>query len=88
MKFSLLESIVSFLLGVLWTLLGISVLFTFLANYKTSIIFALALCVLVSIFWLFWIVMLEMTHIQIEKFKELKRQTKLLQSINDKLSHH
>ncbi len=88
MKLAWLENIVSFLLGVLWTLLGLSVLFIFLANYKTSIAFALALSVLIATFWLFWIVILEMARIQIEKLKELKRQTKLLQSLHDKLSHH
>ena len=88
MKFSLLESIISFLLGVLWTLLGISVLFTFLFNYKTSIIFALGLSILIATFWLFWIVMLEMARIQLEKLKELQKQTRLLRSLHDKLSHH
>ena len=88
MKFSVLENIISFLLGVLWTLLGIFVLFTFLVNYKTSIIFALGMSVLMATFWLFWIVLMEMARVQIEKLKELQKQTRLLQSINDKLSHH
>ncbi len=88
MKYSFLENIISFLLGVLWTLLGVSVFVTFMLFYHSGILFAIAVSFLVVAFWLFLIVIVEMAHIQIEKLKELQKQTRFLQSLHDSLSHH
>ena len=88
MRLPLLENVISFLLGVLWTLLGVSVLFTFLSLWNTSILLAISMSVFVASFWLFLIVLLEMANIQIDKLKELKKQTALLQKLHDQLSHH
>ncbi|BCD62358.1 hypothetical protein NitYY0826_C1234 [Nitratiruptor sp. YY08-26] len=85
MRTPLLENVISFLLGVLWTLMGISVFFVFITTYHSSIIFAIALSLLIAAFWLFIIVVLEMANLQIEKLKEMKKQTRLLQEIRHRL---
>ncbi len=85
MRLPLLENIISFLLGVLWTLLGVSLFLTFTIFYHSGLFYAIALSLLVAAFWLFWIIVLEMANIQIEKLKEVKKQTRLLQEIRHRL---
>ncbi len=85
MKRSWLEIVISFLLGVLWALLGLSVALIFLSFYKISFFSAISLSLLAACFWLFLIVLLEMANIQIEKLKELKEQTQILQEIEKRL---
>ncbi len=80
-----LEYAISFLLGVLWALLGLSVALVFLSFYKISLFTAISFSLLVACFWLFLIVILEIANIQIDKLKELKHQSQLLESIEKRL---
>jgi len=64
------------------------VVLVFLSFWHTSWIFALAMSLFVASFWLLLIVLLEMANLQIDKLKELKKQTALLQKLYDTLSHH
>ena len=86
MKKSLLENIISFLLGIFWALLILSAFFFFTTFIKNGLLTAIVFTVLSSIFWLMFIVFLEVCNIQIEKIKELKRQTKILESIKNRLN--
>ncbi len=85
MKRPFLGIVISFLLGVLWALMAISVLLTFFSLFHSSFVAAIALSLLVGAFWLFLIVILEMANIQIEKLKELRRQSEILESIEKRL---
>ena len=88
MQLSWLQAIINFLLGVLWTLLGVSTLAIFLATYHVGILYALVLSVFAVIAWLFVIILVEMANVQLHKLKELKKQTALLEEIKDKISDH
>ena len=85
MKRSLLEIVISFLVGVLWALMLISVVLTFLSLLHAGVVIAISLSLLVASFWLFMIVILEMANIQIEKLKELRHQSQILESIEKRL---
>ena len=85
MKRSWLEVVISFLLGVLWALLGLSVALVFLSFYKVSLFAAISFSLLAACFWLFLIVLLEMANIQIDKLKELQEQTQILREIEKRL---
>ncbi len=82
---SWLEGVISFLLGVLWTLLVLTAILTFIALFKNGVLFALVVSIITASIWLIFIVLLEMANLQIEKLKELKKQTKLLQAIKNSL---
>ncbi|HIE34868.1 MAG TPA: hypothetical protein EYP79_01555 [Campylobacterales bacterium] len=81
MKKTLLENVISFLLGLFWALLIISALIIFKSFYNISILFAIVVVIASSTFWLLLIIFLEIANIQIEKLKELKKQTKILESL-------
>ncbi len=85
MKRSWLEIVISFLLGVLWALLGLSVALVFLSFYKVSFFAAISFSLLTACFWLFLIVLLEMANLQIDKLKELQEQTQILREIEKRL---
>jgi len=80
-KKTLLENVISFLLGLFWALLIISALIIFKSFYNISILFAIVVVIASSTFWLLLIIFLEIANIQIEKLKELKKQTKILESL-------
>ncbi len=85
MSRSWLEYVISFLLGVIWALLGLSVALVFLSFYKISLFAAISFSLLAACFWLFLIVLLEMANIQIDKLKELKHQSQILEAIEKRL---
>ena len=82
---TLLRSVISFLSGVLWALMLLSLAFVFHALYQTSLLYALMIALLVAAFWLVWIVLLELVNIQLDKLHELQKQTRLLHEIKQKL---
>ena len=84
MKF--LESIISFLLGVFWALLIISAFFTFEMFYPLGLLNAIVMTILSSSFWLLIIIFLEIANVQFEKLKEARKQTKILESIQNRLN--
>lgn len=88
MKTKFLENIISFLLGIFWALLILSALILFKSFYPLGVVTAIVIAVLSTAFWLLIIIFLEIANIQIEKLKEEKRQTKLLESIKHRLNEH
>ncbi|WP_187646763.1 hypothetical protein [Nitrosophilus labii] len=85
MKKTLLENVISFLLGIFWALLILSALILFKTFYPLGILPALVAIILSSAFWFILIILLEMANIQIEKLKEIKRQTEILEIIKKRL---
>ncbi len=68
--------------------MGVSTFFVFVASYHVGIVYALGMSLVSMIFWLFWIVIIEMANIQLQKLDEMRKQTELLRSIDEKISHH
>jgi len=85
LKKTLLENVISFLLGIFWALLIISALILFKSFYTLGILPALVAVIISSVFWLLFIVLLETLNLQIEKLKEIKKQTEILESIEKRL---
>ena len=83
-----LQNVISFLSGVLWATAALSAFFVFIATFQTGIGYAIAMTVIDLLFWLFWIVVIEMANIQLQKLDELRKQTELLRSIDEKISHN
>ncbi|WP_281950939.1 hypothetical protein [Nitrosophilus kaiyonis] len=86
MKKTLLENVISFLLGIFWALLILSAFFFFQSFINLGFLPALVAVILSSVFWLLFIVFLEIANIQVEKIKELKKQTRILESIKHKIN--
>lgn len=86
MRKTLLENIISFLLGAFWALFIISAFFFFQSFIPLGIVPAVVAVLISSLFWLLFIVFLELANLQIEKIKEMKKQTRLLESIKHKLN--
>jgi len=86
MRKSLLENIIGFLLGVVWALMIISALFLFLLFWHSGILIAVGIVLIDITFWLFFILLLELAALQIEKRNELKKQTEILEEIQKKLA--
>ncbi len=83
-----LKNVISFLSGVLWATAALSAFFVFIGTLQTGIGYAIAMTVIDLLFWFFWIVIIEMANIQLEKLDELRKQTELLRSIDEKISHN
>ncbi|MRI83178.1 MAG: hypothetical protein C6I00_02030 [Nitratiruptor sp.] len=85
MELRLLRFAISFLSGVLWTLFLLSLFYTFTHFMRYSLGEAIVYSFILSIFWLFLILLVELAHLQVEKLKELRRQSHLLERIARKL---
>jgi len=85
LKKTLLENIISFLLGIFWALLALSAFFSFMIFKDSGLLEAVVAALFSSVFWLLIILFLEIANIEIEKVKELKKQTKILELIKHKL---
>gem|GEM_PF-6927219 len=83
MGFKLLKNSISFVLGVLWTLLGLSIAYAFL-NFD-DLVLAASVALFLTVFWLILIIIVEMANIQILKYEEMKRQTAILERIEKRL---
>jgi len=81
--FKLLKNSISFVLGVLWTLLGLSIAYAFL-NFD-DLVLAASVALFLTVFWLILIIIVEMANIQILKYEEMKRQTAILERIEKRL---
>jgi len=73
------------MLGIFWALLLLSAFFFFRSFISLGILPALTAVIFSTVFWLFFIIILEMANLQIEKIKELKKQTEILESIEKRL---
>ena len=85
MKHSLAETIISFLLGASWALVFLGAGLLFWSFLPFGLIIALMAGIVGSLFGLFLVVMLELASLQFEKYRELKRQTKMIDSIKELL---
>ncbi len=81
-----LSFVVSFLLGVAWATAFLGFILTFLANYHSSIFFALFSSVMATLPGLIGVLLIEHFISSKEKEYQLQRQTKLLEEILDKVS--
>lgn len=94
MKKSYFEILLSILLGVSWALVLIGGVKLFLMFLSFGVIFAISAGFFGSLFGLFLVLLVELTFIQVEKLKEIKKQTRLLEIIanqtqkNDILSNN
>jgi len=88
MKRSIFESILSLLLGVSWGFLIIGVYLTFhiFSNYSISL--AISASFIFIFIALFLILILEMMDLQMKKFKEMQKQTKLLENLNEAIPNN
>ncbi|WP_200762173.1 hypothetical protein [Nitrosophilus alvini] len=87
MRRSAVEVLISFLLGISWALALLSALFAFDFFYPFGLFTAIAGAIFGAFFWLVLIIFLEIASLQIDKYRELKQQTKLLSEIKDRLSN-
>ena len=81
---STLARLISFLLGVAWAFVLLGITFTFLSYFKFSIIDAILFSFLGSIPGLFFVVTLEYILVGLQRFEEIKKQTKLLEEMVDR----
>lgn len=81
-----LETLIGFLTGVSWALVIILFLKLFFSFLPFGIFYALLAGSLGFVVGLFLVVIVELFSLQIEKTKEIKKQTKLLEDILNKLS--
>ncbi|BDY12081.1 hypothetical protein [Hydrogenimonas cancrithermarum] len=81
MRQTLAETIISFLLGAAWALVLLGAAFLFWSFFPFGIVIALMAALVGSLFGLLFVVLLEVAALQFEKMRELRRQTKILESI-------
>ena len=89
-KKSTFERLISLLQGASWALVVIGSFSLFLTLYSFGLLIAFFGAFLGSLGGLFFVVILEIAQIQIEKLDEIKKQTKLLEKLvdNEKVSHN
>ncbi|BBG65630.1 hypothetical protein NNO_0927 [Hydrogenimonas sp.] len=75
------EILVNFLLGAAWALALLGAVYLFWSFLPFGILIAFMAALLGSLFGLVLVVFLELVSLQFEKYRELKRQTHLLESI-------
>ncbi len=80
-KQAFFEKLLSLLQGVAWALVIIGSSTFFLSLYHLGIIIALLGAFIGALLGLFFVVLFEIAQIQVDKLKELKKQTKLLEKL-------
>ncbi len=83
---SFFEKLLSLLLGVAWALVVVGAVTFFLSLYHSGIVVALLGAFMGALIGLFFVVLFELAQIQIDKLKELKKQTELLQLLTKEKS--
>jgi len=78
---TLTETLISFLLGAAWALVLLGAAFLFWSFLPFGLVIAFMAGIVGSLFGLLFVVLLEVTSLQFEKFRELKRQRELLETI-------
>jgi len=73
------EKLLSLLLGAAWALVVVGATTFFISFYHSGILIALLGAFIGALIGLFFVVLFEIAQIQIDKLKELKKQTQLLQ---------
>ena len=73
--------LVSFLLGVAWAIVLVGISFSFLSYFRLSIVDAFLMSFFGAMPGLIMVVLLEYVLIGMQRYEEMKRQTKLLEEI-------
>jgi len=82
------EKLLSLLQGASWALVFVGSTSSFLALYHSGLFVALIAAFLGALIGLFFVVIFEIAQIQIDKLKELKKQTKLLEQLLESTSNN
>ncbi|MCF6201855.1 MAG: hypothetical protein L3J42_07025 [Hydrogenimonas sp.] len=82
---TLAEILVNFLLGAAWAVALLGAVYFFWSFLPFGIPVALAASIAGSLVGLFMVLFLEVVNLQFEKFRLMRRQTELLESIEKKL---
>ncbi len=81
---SFFEKLVYILQGASWALVVVGATTSFLKLYSLGFVTALLGAFLGSLLGLFFVVLFEIARIQIDKLKEIKKQTEILKEIKTK----
>ncbi len=81
MRQTLTETLIGFLLGAAWALVLLGAAFLFWSFLPFGLVIAFMAGIVGSLFGLLFVVLLEVASLQFEKFRELKRQRELLETI-------
>ena len=81
LEISTLARLVSFLLGVAWAIVLVGISFSFLSYFRLSIVDAFLMSFFGAMPGLIMVVLLEYVLIGMQRYEEMKRQTKLLEEI-------
>ncbi|MGM0534066.1 MAG: hypothetical protein ACQERK_06190 [Campylobacterota bacterium] len=76
-----LSFLINFLLGVAWAFAIAGAVLGFMKGMHYSLLYAFVYMFLASVPGLFFVVMLEFFYLRIDKFLEMKKQTKILSDI-------
>ena len=87
-KRSVYERLISLLQGASWALVVVGATVSFSIFYPFGFFTALIGAFLGSLGGLFFVILFEIAHQQSEKLEEIKKQTKLLEKIDEKLSNN
>ena len=86
---SAFERLISLLQGASWALVLVGVVSFFTTFYPFGFLTALLAAFIGSLGGLFFVIVLEIANIQIDKLDEIKKQTKLLEKlVDEKLPHN
>ena len=85
MKRTLIETVISFLLGAAWATVLLGAALFFWSFMPFGLFFALIAAVAGSLVGLFLVVVLEVAALQFDKYRELQKQTRLLEKIERRL---
>jgi len=84
LQISTLAKLISFLLGVAWAFVLLGVALTFFSYFRFSIVDAILFSFLGAIPGLLFVVLLEYILVSLQRFEEMKKQTKLLEELVDR----
>ncbi|WP_456401902.1 hypothetical protein [Hydrogenimonas sp.] len=85
MRQTLTEILINFLLGAAWAIALLGAVYLFWSFLPFGILFASMAALVGSLFGLLMVVFLELAALQFQKYREMKRQTHLLESIRKEL---
>ena len=83
-KHNFFEKLLSLLQGASWALVFVGFTSSFIALYHSGLFIALIAAFLGALVGLFFVVIFEIAQIQIDKLKELKKHTQLLEQLLEK----
>jgi len=78
---SFFEKLISLLQGAAWALVAVGSVSFFLSLYHLGLFIAILGAFIGALLGLFFVVMFEMAQLQIDKLKEMKKQTALLEKL-------